>query len=110
MSAGADRAPLRRRWAWPPSGLLRYAPPRLRAAKPSETLAPGAESTYNNNQPNGDLSELTKKRLPLAPLSAPPLFALPSTDASARHPHQRLGRPFSRPRHFLQMSKGCLNL
>ena len=36
------------------------APPRLRAAKPSETLAPGAESTYNN-QPNGDLCELTKK-------------------------------------------------
>ena len=64
---------LRRRWAWPPSGLLRYAPPRLRAAEPSETLAPGAESTYNNNQPNGDLSELTKKRLSLAPLSAPPL-------------------------------------
>ena len=54
---------LRRRWAWPPSGLLRYAPPRLRAAKPSETLAPGAESTYNN-QPNGDLSELTKKTAP----------------------------------------------
>ena len=54
--------------------MLRYAPPRLRAAKPSETLAPGAESTYNNNQPNGDLSELTKKRLPLAPLSAPPLL------------------------------------
>jgi len=57
--------------------LLRYAPPRLRAAKPSETLAPGAESTYNNNQPNGDLSELTKKRLPLAPLSAPPLWDCP---------------------------------
>ena len=73
MNASADGAAPRRRWARPPSGLLRYAPPRLRAAEPSETLAPGAESTYNNNQPNGDLSELTKKRLSLAPLSAPPL-------------------------------------
>jgi hypothetical protein len=50
------------------------APQRLRAALPSETLAPGTESTYNNNQPKGNLSELTKNLLLLAPLSAPPHF------------------------------------
>jgi hypothetical protein len=64
--------PNRRRWAGPPSGLLRYASQRLRAAQPSENLAPRTESTYNNNQPIGDLSELTKNKLPLASLSAPP--------------------------------------
>jgi hypothetical protein len=61
----------RRRWAGPPSGLLRSAPQRLRATQPSENLAPRTESTYNNNQPIGNLSELTKKQLPLAPLSVP---------------------------------------
>jgi hypothetical protein len=31
--------------------------------QPSENLAPRTESTYNNNQPIGDLCELTKKQL-----------------------------------------------
>jgi hypothetical protein len=56
--------PHRRRWAGPPSGLLRSAPQRLRATQPCENLAPRKESTYNNNQPIGNLSELTKKTVP----------------------------------------------
>jgi hypothetical protein len=65
--------PHRRRWAGPPSGLLRSAPRRLRATQPGENLAPRKESTYNKNQPIGDLCELTKKQLPLAPFSVPDL-------------------------------------
>lgn len=65
--------PHRRRWAGPPSGLLRSAPQRLRATQPSENLAPRTESTYNKNQPIGDLCELTIKQLPLAPFSVPDL-------------------------------------
>jgi hypothetical protein len=66
--------PHRRRWAGPPSGLLRSAPQRLRATQPGENLAPRTESTYNKNQPLGDLCELTKKQLPLAPFSEPPQY------------------------------------
>jgi hypothetical protein len=47
---------------------------RLRATQPSENLAPRAKSTYNNNEPIEDISELTKNLLPMAPLSVPPLF------------------------------------